>query len=65
MRCWDKNYQIIENTEEAIKEHGWLYGREDVFITKEDLKALEAGKLLAITVNSEYVAFVAVEQGVQ
>ena len=37
MGYWDKNYQIIENTEEAIKEHGWLYYGEDVFITKEDL----------------------------
>lgn len=62
----DKNCEIIENTQEAMDAHGHLYGSSQVFIAPEELKALESGKLLAVTVNYEYVVFIGVEQqGVQ
>ena len=55
------DYAVIENTNEAKDKYGHLYGSEDHFITPEELKALESGKLLAVTVNYEYVVFIGVE----
>lgn len=42
--------RILEKGERADS----LYGREDVFITTDDLAELAKGKRLYITVNSEY-----------
>jgi hypothetical protein len=52
---------IIENTLEARKEHGFLYGYDEATITREQIQALLDGKALAMEVNDEYVMFIDLE----
>ena len=57
-----KDHEIIENTKEAMDAYGHLWGSSQVFITPAELEALQNGKLLAVSVNYEYVTFIGVEQ---
>jgi hypothetical protein len=53
------DFKIIENTFEAQEEFGFCYGAETFTITKDDIKALLEGKMLATTINcDEYSLFI-------
>lgn len=57
------NFEIIENTFEAQNEFGFCYGAETFTITKDDIKALLEGKMLATTINcDEYSIFIRLEK---
>lgn len=51
-----ENY--IENTEEAKRKEGWLYGKGELELTRDDLKALAEGKCLSTSINHEYRIFI-------
>lgn len=58
-----KDFEIIENTDKArdeFEEH--LYGSDRYFLTREDLKALLAGKCLATEINNEYAIFIELDK---
>ena len=57
-----KEFNIIENTDEARDEEGWLYGGAIYGISKEDLKALQEGKCLSSEINDEYRIFIILEK---
>lgn len=49
--------EIIDNTNNAKKSFGFLYGGIEVTLSDEELTALQNGKCVALTVNDEYVVF--------
>ena len=54
--------KIIDKTEEAKNNEGWLYGGETYVINKEELNALLQGKCLATHINGgEYRIFIELE----
>lgn len=54
--------KIIDKTEEAKNNEGWLYGGETYVINKEELNALLQGKCLATHINEgEYRIFIELE----
>lgn len=56
------DFEIIENTFEAKNEFGFCYGAETFTITKDDIRALLEGKMLATTINcDEYSIFIKLE----
>lgn len=52
--------KIIENTDEAKKRYGSLWGKETRIFTHKEIEALFAGKCLAWN-DGEYVTFVVME----
>lgn len=52
---------VICNTEEEANAHISCYGNEYFMITREDIEALLAGKILAGDVGGEYGVFVEME----
>ena len=54
--------KIIENTEEARDEEGYLCGSVIYEISKEELKALQDGKCLSTEINNEYRIFIVLEE---
>lgn len=61
---WEPNEcDVIENTCVAKKEHGSAYGAGNSFITKEQIKALQDGKVIAMDINGgEYVEFLSMDK---
>lgn len=53
-----KKNKIIENTEEAKEYEDNLYGSFDIFLTDEEINALQKGKCVKTTINDEYVIFI-------
>ena len=54
------NVQIIENTEQAQKEYGYMWGEDTFYLTREMIEALLNGKCVAGD-NGEYVTFIVLE----
>ena len=54
------NVQIIENTEQAQKEYGYMWGADTFYLTREMIEALLNGKYVAGD-NGEYVTFIVLE----
>lgn len=54
--------KIIEKTDEAKEQEGWLYGGKVYKMTKQELEALLAGKCLSTDVNDEYRIFIELEE---
>lgn len=54
------NVQIIENTNEAKDEYGYMWGSDTFILTKEMIEALQNGKCIAGD-NGEYVTFIEME----
>lgn len=54
------NVQIIENTEQAQKEYGYMCGADTFYLTREMIEALLNGKCVAGD-NGEYVTFIVLE----
>lgn len=54
------NVKIIENTDKAKKEYGYMWGADTFVLTKEMLKALLLGKCIAGD-NGEHVTFIVYE----
>ena len=54
------NIKIIENTDKAKQEYGYMWGADTFVLTKEMLKALLDGKYIAVY-NGEYVTFIVYE----
>ena len=54
------NVKIIENTEQAKKEYGYMLGEDNFYLTIEMIEALLNGKCLAVD-NGEYVTFIELE----
>lgn len=62
----DSSVAIVDkvcDVEETSLPFGKRYGQEKLILTAEHLKALQAGKMLAIDVQAEYVVFVELEGG--
>lgn len=51
------NVKTIENTEQAKKDYGYMYGADTFYLTREMIEALLNGKCVAGD-NGEYVAFI-------
>ena len=54
------NVKIIENTEQAKKEYGYMWGADTFYLTREMIEALLNGKCIAGD-NGEYVTFIELE----
>lgn len=54
----DNDKCIIERTEKAMRQYGYRYGVDMIGLTREDIDALLAGKIIA-TNNGEYSQFIA------
>ena len=54
------NVKIIENTDKAKEEYGYMWGADTFVLTKEMIKALLGGKCIAGD-NGEYVTFIVYE----
>lgn len=54
------NVKIIENTEQAKKEYGYMWGADTFYLTQEMIEALLNGKCIAGD-NGEYVTFIEME----
>jgi hypothetical protein len=62
----DSSIAIVDtvcDVEETSLPFGKRYGQEKLTLTAEHLKALQAGKMLALDVQAEYVIFVELEGG--
>ena len=55
------NSFVICSTEEEVNAHVSCYGNEYFMITREDIEALLAGKILAGDVGGEYGVFIMME----
>lgn len=55
------NVIIIENTNEAKYNYGYMWGADTFYLTKEMIIALLDGKCIAGD-NGEYVTFIEMEQ---
>lgn len=56
------SFEIIENTKEAQKKYGYLYGYGEYKINKKQIEALLNGKQLATEINDEYVIFITLDR---
>lgn len=62
----NKSVVIVEqpcDVEETSKPFGKRWGQTDVVLTAEHIRALQAGKCIAVDVRDEYVVFLRLEQG--
>lgn len=55
------NVKIIENTDKAKEEYGYMWGADTFVMTKEMVNALLDGKCIAGD-NGEYVTFIIYEE---
>ena len=55
------DFKIIENTKEARKEYGEMYGANEIALTNKEIKALCEGKCIA-TNDGEYVTFLTLKR---
>lgn len=55
------NVKIIENTDKAKEEYGYMWGADTFVLTKEMINALLDGKCIAGD-NGEYVTFIVYEE---
>lgn len=51
------NVKVIENTNEAKNEYGWMWGADTFYLTKEMIQELLNGKCIAGD-NGEYVTYI-------
>lgn len=56
------NTFVICNTREEANMHASCYGNTYFIITREEIEALLAGKILASNVSGEYGAFISLEE---
>ena len=63
MLDFEEEIEIIENSNEAMEEFGFCYGAYGYKITKEQVKDLLNGKIVAIDVDCEYSVFLRLEEG--
>lgn len=54
------NIMIIENTDKAKDEYGYMWGSDTFYLTREMIEALLNGKCVAGD-NGEYVTFIEME----
>lgn len=54
------NVKIIENTDKAKEEYGFMWGADTFVLTKDMINALLEGKCIAGD-NGEYVTFIVYE----
>lgn len=54
------NVKIIENTDKAKDEYGYMWGSDTLYLTREMIEALLNGKCIAGD-NGEYVTFIEME----
>lgn len=52
---------IIENTDQAKDDYGWLWGADTFYLTREMIDALLNGKCVAGD-NGEYVTYIEMEK---
>jgi hypothetical protein len=56
-----EDYQIIENSEQAMDKYGHWWGSSKLYLTKEMIIALQNGKCIACN-DGEYATFVILEE---
>lgn len=54
------NVKVIDNTPEALREYGYMWGADTFILTKDMLQELQNGKCIAGD-NGEYVTFIVME----
>lgn len=59
---YDVEVTVIENTEDAQKQYGYMHGSEIVGLTMDDIFELVRGKCLAFN-DGEYSTFLVFKEG--
>lgn len=54
------NVKVIDNTEEAKEQYGYMWGADTFILTKDMIQELQNGKCIAGD-NGEYVTFIIME----